>query len=68
MESLSSIPYPYLTFSNQIYADFMVGFMNSLETRFFVKNEIIAHELEECLEVIFVESGLYEIGYEINKK
>lgn len=29
---------------------------------------MIAHELEEVLEVLFVEQGRYDFGYEINKK
>lgn len=41
--------------------------MRSLEARFFVKQEIISKELDECLEVLFVLDGKYDIGYEINK-
>ena len=33
----------------------MTRLMNSLETRFFYKDSIITNEMEECLEVIFVE-------------
>lgn len=46
----------------------MISLMNSLETRFFNKGELINNEMEECLEIIFVELGMYEIGFEINKK
>lgn len=42
--------------------------MSVLEMRKFEKGEIIANEMEECLEVIFVEQGRYNIGYEVNKK
>ena len=42
--------------------------MNQLEIRKFKRYEIIANEMEECLEVLFVEQGRYHIGYEINKK
>ena len=51
-----------------MYSSFMISFMNSLETSFYFANEIIAKELDESLEVIFVDKGRYEIGYEINKK
>lgn len=30
--------------------------------------EIIAKKNDECLEVLFVYSGKYSVGYEINKK
>ena len=29
---------------------------------------MIANEMEECLEVLFVEQGRYDVGYEINKQ
>ena len=60
--------YPYYTYENEMYSSFMISFMNSLETSFYFANEIIAKELDESLEVIFVDKGRYEIGYEINKK
>lgn len=36
--------------------------------RQFEAKEIIREELDECLDIIFVESGKYDYGYEINKK
>jgi hypothetical protein len=42
--------------------------MHGLDIRFIKKGEIIAKELDECLEVLFVMEGRYNIGYEINKK
>jgi len=42
--------------------------MHILEIRKFYKGEIIAKELDECNEAIFVMEGRYNIGYEINKK
>jgi hypothetical protein len=41
--------------------------MNLLEVRSFQKGETIANEMDESLELLFVESGIYEVGYEINK-
>jgi hypothetical protein len=41
--------------------------MHSLEKRRMLKGEIIAKELEECGEVLFVMEGRYNVGYEINK-
>ena len=46
----------------------MKQFMNQLEIRKFKRLDIIANEMEECLEVLFVEEGKYQVGYEINKK
>ena len=36
--------------------------------RFYRKGEMMAYELEDCQEVLFVFSGKYNVGYEINKK
>lgn len=60
--------YPYFTFDNDHYSEFMIQLLNSLEYREFARNQIIVHELQECDEIIFVEHGHYNIGYEINKK
>ena len=49
------------------YQNFMVKLMRKLEIRKFRAHEIILNELEECDEIIFVQSGRYAIGYEINK-
>jgi len=38
-----------------------------LETRFFHRREIICKELEQSLEMYFVQKGKFDIGYEINK-
>ena len=37
------------------------------EMRKFEKGQIIASEMEEALEIIFIEQGRYNVGYEINK-
>ena len=60
--------YPYYTFEDQSYSQFMLSLMNLLEVRCFVKGELIAEEMDESLEILFVELGIYEVGYEINKK
>lgn len=56
-----------MTFENDDrYACFMTQILRSLEARFFTQQQIIAKELDECLEVLFVLEGKYVIGYEIN--
>ena len=46
----------------------MIQLMNALELRTFKDNEIIANEQDEALEVLFIDKGTYDVGYEINKK
>ena len=53
---------------DDIYSDFMIQIFNCLEYRLFACKQVIANELEEASEVLYVESGIYKIGYEINKK
>jgi len=42
--------------------------MNNLEIRMLNTNVVINMEMDECLEVIFVEKGLYKVGYQINNQ
>jgi signal-transduction protein with cAMP-binding, CBS, and nucleotidyltransferase domain len=44
----------------------MTRVMESLQIRFFEKGEVIARELDECNEVLFVYHGRYIVGYEVN--
>lgn len=60
------IRYPYQEYNNSAYSEFMLKLMNCLEIRHYSKNIVIASEIDECLEVIFVEQGYYKIGYQIN--
>ena len=46
----------------------MTHIMNSLEFRSYHQGKILINELDECLEIMFVEKGTYEIGYQINNK
>ena len=60
--------YPYYRYDHEMYCSFMKNLMNSLEIRKFREGEIIANEMEECLEVMFMVKGRYDVGYEINNK
>ena len=62
------INYPYYTFKDDNFSLFMINLLNSLEYRQFQNSQILVHELQECTELLFVEQGRYNIGYEINKK
>ena len=59
--------YPYYDWDNSVYENFMIDLLRSLEVRSFEAKEIIIGELEECNEILFVQQGSYNIGYEINK-
>ena len=56
---MTKITYPYFTYENEGYSLFMINFMNHLETSFYQANDTIANELDESLEVLFVEQGRY---------
>jgi hypothetical protein len=45
----------------------MTLIMQNLEVRLYKKGEMIKIELDEGTEVLFVCSGRYNVGYEINK-
>ena len=50
------------------YQSFVVDLLRVLEPRIFNPKEIIYTELEDVLELYFIQSGLINIGYEINRK
>ena len=45
----------------------MIRILKSLEPRIFSANQDIYKELDEVNEILFIESGEYDIGYEVNK-
>ena len=49
------------------YQNFMIEILKSLEPRIFGDREIIYVELDEVNEILFIEQGDYDIGYEVNK-
>jgi hypothetical protein len=59
--------YPFIDWDDDQYQEFMVRLLRSLEIRQFQPNQFILGELEECLEILFVEEGRYNIGFEVNK-
>ena len=65
-EYKKNIRFPFLTFGDDKYSRFMTLIMQNLEVRKFNAGEYIAKELDECLEVLFVISGRYNVGYELN--
>lgn len=61
-------PYPYYTFQDDTYSGFMIDLLDSLEFRMYQPGTLIANELGECNEVLFVQQGMYNVGYQINNK
>ena len=46
----------------------MTELLQHLELRTYKAKTIIHHELDTCLEILFVCKGKYDYGYEVNKK
>ena len=57
----------YCTWEDQEYRSFMMYLLTHLEPRREEAGAILFEELEGVNEVIFVETGVVEIGYDINK-
>lgn len=53
---------------NEKYQNFIISIMKNLHARMYEANKINFKELDECMEILFVFKGKYNIGYEINKK
>ena len=45
----------------------MIEILKVLEPRKFLSKETINNELDEVNEILFIEKGEYNIGYEVNK-
>jgi len=61
------IKHSYYNWENPVYSDFMIDILKSLEPRRYPENEIIYQELDEILEMTFMITGSFNVGYEINK-
>lgn len=64
---LLGLEFPFYTFEDKDYADFITAIFNILEVRRIDQQTVIEEELGECNEVIFVEKGQYAMGFQINK-
>lgn len=45
----------------------MLEILKNLEPRFEEKDTILIEELDEVNEIIFLEKGIFEVGYSVNK-
>lgn len=57
----------FYTWQDTTYRDFMMQILTKLEPRFYKKKTVIIDEMDEMIEILFVEKGSIIIGYEINK-
>jgi hypothetical protein len=63
--SKKKVPYPFYTLEDVNYSKFIIRLLSYMYTRQFEPGELIAREMIESGEIIFVEKGIYNIGYEI---
>ena len=57
----------FYTWNHQVYRNFMIDMLRNLEPRREAANVVIYDELDEVNEVIFINQGTYEIGFEMNR-
>ena len=57
----------FYTWMDDEYRDFMIYVIRHLEPFQEKKHTILAHELDEFNEIMFVDNGKVVVGYEINK-
>ena len=66
-DEIPRIDYSFYTWSDLQYQNLMIDILGNLEPRKIDALETIYLELDEVNEIIFIESGEYKIGYEVNK-
>ena len=62
------IKYSFYRWGHEGFDEFMIEVMKSLVPRRIMSGEVIFEELDEILEMTFVMSGSFLVGYELNKK
>ena len=65
---LRGLEFPYFTFDDKDYANFITGMFQHLEITVVPPETIVIGELEECNELLFVQNGTYKMGFEVNKR
>ena len=62
------VRYAFYKWGDEVYDEFMLEIMKALLPRRYFEGDIIFEELQEVLEMTFVQRGKFHVGYEINKK
>ena len=63
----TKIEHAYYKWDNEEYQEFMIEILKSLEPRTILENILFYEELDEVNEILFIEKGEYDLGYEVNK-
>ena len=56
------------TWKDDEYIEFMMQFLRDLDPRHELANSLIFDELDDINEVLFIQKGVVEIGYQLNKQ
>lgn len=59
------VKHSYYKFSHEEYSSFMIDLFKKLEPRMIKSNQIVIDEMEQVDEIIFVESGSFMVGYNL---
>lgn len=60
--------YNYYNWTDQYYRNFMVELLKNLQPRMEEKDIILFNELDDVTEILFLNKGQIDIGFEINRK
>lgn len=66
-EGEPKIEHAFYKWDNEDYQSFMIQMLKSLEPRMIPESVTLFDELDEVNELLFIELGKYDIGYEVNK-
>lgn len=58
----------FWTWEDEVYSEFMIKMFRSLNPIYFKPKEQIHRELEEVHEILFLEDGFVDFGFEINNR
>jgi len=64
----TGLSHNYYGWGDDDYREFMRLILSGLEPRQEEINNILFHELDEFTEILFINSGMVDIGFEINRK
>lgn len=67
-ETNAKVPHTYYSWHDVYYQNFMIEMLKQLEPIQIPSRETIHYELDEVNEILFIQRGDYNIGYEINKQ
>ena len=67
-EKSSKLRYCFYSWDDQYYRDFMVTLLRNLEPRREESEVILFHELDDVTEILFMNKGSLDMGFELNRK